>query len=168
MLLFGLIMSFCVFIEYKKFNDSITQSIFPCCTWESNRKQKNHNSSSLHAFLCHKVKFNIFIFHYVFMYQAIRLWPCNMLYFNAFNQFCVYTLKCCAFSFYSVYGSTNTMILWGKQSYSWNWVISELSFNSECFKKWSGLCCSVDKNSFLYLDRLTSHLPPFSPQMLSY
>ena len=47
------------------------------------------------------------------MYQTTSPWPCNMLYFNAFNQFYIYTLKCCALGFCSICDRRNTIILWG-------------------------------------------------------
>lgn len=134
-------------------------------------KQKNHNASSLHTFLCYKMKFNIFMFHYVFVYRAISPWPYNILYFNAFKQFFVYTLKCCTFSFYAVYGIINTMIPWGKIHKSWNKVISELPFNSEYFKNdqsYVATSKNKKKKKQYPLDRLTSHFPHFSPQMLFY
>ena len=46
------------------------------------------------------------------MYQTTSPWPCNMLYFNAFNQFYIYTLKCCALGFCSICDRRNTIILW--------------------------------------------------------
>lgn len=137
--LFGLLTSFRVLTEYKKFNNCATQSIFPCNIWKRDRKETKESqsiTSTLSA--CYKTEFNIFILHDVFMYQALSPWLCNGLYFNAFNQ-CYVRM----FTPWNVahFDSTQYMLVYmewffvGKNLNSWNEVKSESSFRSEDFKK---------------------------------
>lgn len=138
--LFGLLISFRVLTEYKKFNNCTTQSIFPCNIWKRDRKETKESqsiTSTLSA--CYKMEFNIFIVHDVFMYQALSPWLCNGLYFNAFNQ-CYVRM----FIPWNVvhFDSTQYMVVYmewfffvGKNLNSWNEVKSESSFRSEDFKK---------------------------------
>lgn len=65
--LFGLLISFCVFIEYEKFNNSTTQSIFPYNIWESDMKQRITKPPPIHTSPGYEMEFNIFIFHCVYV-----------------------------------------------------------------------------------------------------
>jgi len=95
---------------YSQYN---SEYIFPVASkniiWD---KQKKHSTSSVHTLLCSKWNLTSFYFT-LFMHQATSPWPSNMLYFNAFNQFYIYTLKCRALGFCSVCDSINAMVLWG-------------------------------------------------------
>lgn len=157
---FGLLISSCVFTENKKFNNSTR--IFPVES-ESIMKLMKEPQSIIYIYL--SVLQNGVQHFYIScmsMHQVTSSRLCNV-YFHVFNQFYVHTLKCCAFWFYSLYGSRNTMIVQGKNN-RWNEVKSELSVYNERFKN-DQMYVVIYKNSILKRD---SFLIVFSSLLTFY